>query len=47
MDELKQMLYRELDELKARGVMSGMELEAIYYITSALKNIHKIEAMRM
>ena len=47
MEELKEMLYCELDELTKGGKLSTGSLEAIGEILDALKDISKIEAMEM
>lgn len=47
MDELKEMLYCELDELTKGGKLSTGSLEAIGDILDAIKDISTIEAMEM
>lgn len=42
-DALKAMLGKELDECVAKGIKSHEDLDIVKDLTTALKNLHKIE----
>lgn len=43
MQDLKDMLCRELDEYAVKGKIAGGDLQAIHLLTDTIKNIGKIE----
>lgn len=43
MNEIKEMLCREMDEIAGKGEISAGDLETIHKLTASIKNIYKIE----
>lgn len=46
LDDLKDMLCKELEELAEKGELSAGDLETIHKLTSSIKNIDKIEMFK-
>lgn len=45
MDELKEMLCRELDEIAEKQELSAGDLETVQKLTDSIKNLYKIEML--
>lgn len=45
MDDLKEMLCRELDEIAEKQELSAGDLDAVQKLTDAIKNLYKIEML--
>lgn len=45
MEELREMLCTELDEIAAKGEMNAGDLQTIHTLTDTIKNIDKIEML--